>query len=545
MATITPNLAEIEINQTQLFAQSGIGTPVWTLEGIGTLNQSGLFTAPSIGGESTIRVHSAAWSYVDTGYWDQNADDTLVKNTSSLFYYGDKLRTNGALNAIGDWVEIIANANPYFLGIRDVGNYYLTITLTSVAERAGGSVTTTSFPSILNGDKIRFTLMATGQIEVRKNGIVVYTSTNTAFLNRGLNLTDSAPYAEDTIVQVPKFGGSGITGYTEASANVVILFPILTQRLGIEIYCQSDTLGLSNNANVTSFTDLSGKSRHLTAKTSDYPLFKTAGNYIQFNGTDSSLLGTSNIPITVFCGFIVAKYDDATFPNSADGYKGLLTDLASYDILVGNANTNKWFDFGYDLYEFRSDDRIYPDSDAPAPMQNWRLIFFRFWRSITLGGVQIGQQRNLTARKWKGGIKFLALFSVNMTEMDIRKNAESIAAYYSINLADVYPYQTDRNGLTETTVQRVNFYDPPEGDRISEVLTDSKRTFDMKFSSRRSQERAAMKSFHASHYAGAVPCIYRNYNIIPPEDIEGYFDSQYTLDGSLNNYDYGFKFKER
>lgn len=91
----------------------------------------------------------------------------------------------------------------------------------------------------------------------------------------------------------------------------------------------------------------------------------------------------------------------------------------------------------------------------------------------------------------------------------------------------------------------MNFYDPPEGSRISEALDDPKRELDLKFSARRLAEVKAMKAFHNSHYAAAVECIYRDYDVIPPEDISGYIDSPFQASGAVNDWAYAFKFKEK
>lgn len=541
---INPSSITLEPNQTQQFTQSGLISPVWTLDGVGSLNQFGLYAAPATHGAALVRVHTPFWNYVNLAFFDKNSDDSLTKNTSASGYY-TQAKSAGQLKQAGDYVEFtIARTNPYWTGLEnDAVTHRLIISAFSGGEireyhPAGDLISGTIVFSI--GDLCKMTILAGGQIEIRRNGTVVYTTVRT-YENQNLRFVQDGELPTGTVIKVPKMQASN---YTEFQAAVTVSPPILTTRQGLEAYYQADTLALANNAAVENFADLSGKGRHLTAKTSDYPLFKTAGNYIQFNGsTNSALANNALFPVT--CGFMVAKYDDPLFPVAPDGFKGLLSDLTSLDIFVGNANTNKFFDFGWELHEFRFDERIYPDSDAPAPMQNWRLLFFRFWKGMMMEGVQIGQQRSLSARKWKGGVKFLALYSQNFTEEEIRKNAESLANHYAITLADVFPYQPDANGVDENGSQTVNFYDPPEGDRISETISEAKRILEMTFSGADQSEVKELKSFFKSHYEQALPFITRDYRFTPPEDIEGYFNSQYNLTGSYPEWKYSFKFREK
>lgn len=310
---------------------------------------------------------------------------------------------------------------------------------------------------------------------------------------------------------------------------------------GIELFCEADSLDLTDGENVETFTDQSSHERHLTAS-SDFPVFQTdeieGKASIHWNGAQKPL--ANDAVFTVHCGWIIAKFGAFKFPDTSDGFKGLLTGSDNADILAGKANSTDFFDFSHQDYEFRSNDRIYLASAAPAPMREYRLIFFRFWRNIEMNGVQIGQQRDFTNRQWSGDIPLVILSSAGYCEKVIRERSAAIAAAYGLTLADVYPYTADRTGYTEQSAQEVNFYTPPEGVQISEALGNAKRKIDCDFTSRRNEEIKAMKLFHAAHYAPALPFIYRNYNCVPPEDIKVYFNSPYTLTGYLNNYAYSF-----
>lgn len=321
---------------------------------------------------------------------------------------------------------------------------------------------------------------------------------------------------------------------------------------GCELYCEADTLVLSDGASVSNFDDLSGKSRHLTAASSQ-PIFKAAivnsKAVVRWSGTSNPLTNAASIP-GVKCGWIVAKYDGATF---AADYPGLLTSLSSFGLLLGRTTgSTLWFDadtINLNLkVEHRENDRIYPHDAVPAPMNAFKVIFFRVWGTVmpTFDGVSLGQDRGFTARKWKGDVALLSLYSRDFTEEEIRSYSKAIAANYGLTLADVYEYQADAfGGHDEEGEQGINFYDPPEGDRIAEAYNDRKRVIDLKFSAAPESEVKYMKAFFASHYPSATPFLYRDYRVTPPEDIECYLDSQYTLNGANYDSNYGFSIRER
>lgn len=311
-----------------------------------------------------------------------------------------------------------------------------------------------------------------------------------------------------------------------------------------ELHCEPHLDALANGQPFSFLQDYSGKNRMLSS-TGSQPICQTNSingkSAVLWDGTNTPLVNNSTFQIR--CGWIVAKYAGATFAS----YNGLLSGLVSQSILVGNLGTSNFNYFPENdaaFYEFRSGDRIYPPKAAPAPMNQYKLLFFRFWQPVTVQGVEIGQQTNLTTRRWNGQVAFLRLDSRNYCEQEIREKSKTIADYFAMSLADVYPYQADKD-TPEEPEQSVNFYDPPEGERLSEVITGKKRTFELKFTSRRQQEKREMIAFHDAHYATAQECVIRNYNDFPPTDAVGYIDSQYKLTGAVNNYNYGFRFKEK
>lgn len=327
-----------------------------------------------------------------------------------------------------------------------------------------------------------------------------------------------------------------------AGTNTDPLPTLLLDRTGLELYCEPELMLNGDIEDGFSLTDYSGYGRHLTAL-EPVPFLYTN----QINGRDVVSFADDVNPLanpatfSLRCGWIVAKYNGATFPDDDNGYKGLLGDSATIQILTGNRNTANFIDPLHSYYEFRSNDKIYPASSAPAPMDEFRIIFFRFWQNLSMNGIKLGQNM---PRQGAWNIALLALYSGDFCESDIRKQTKALADAYGLTLADVYPYQADK-GSPKGSVQSVNFYDPPEGARISEALDDSKCELDLRFSARRQAEVKAMRDFHGSHYAAAVECIYRDYDVIPPEDISGYIDSPFQASGAVNDWIYSFKFIEK
>lgn len=316
----------------------------------------------------------------------------------------------------------------------------------------------------------------------------------------------------------------------------------------VELFCEAENLGLSDGANVTSFTDQSVNARHLVAASS-YPTLQTSEigtmDVVRFSSSNPlKYTGAVNIR----CGWIVAKYSGATFPDDADGGKGLLSGVAATPILSGKRNTALFTDQNAEYFEFRSNDRIYSENDAgvlsaPAPMNAYKLIFFRYWKTLDLDGIQLGQETSSTARKWSGDVALVVLTSRDFTESEIMARSKEIATAYGLTLADVFPYVADKATPTREA-RSANIYDPPEGDRISEVLDESKKLLELKFTIRRLAEMKAARSFYRSHFP-EVSFFVRNYNMTPPEDVEGYLASEFQSEGADQVFNYGFAFAEK
>jgi hypothetical protein len=549
---ITPSSTSVHRGQSKQFA--GLLFPpvaFWTVYGPGSIDQSGLYTPPvSAGGPTTavISYHTEVWSYFPSAYFAKNADDSLTKTTDNPAYYGQCV-SSATLNGAMDQVEHIAHTNnPYWVGVRSAtGSHEFVYSLNGNQIREthpSGLVVSSSF-GIGIGQTMKFRVEPGGKLTIWVDEVLKYTSVYVYYTQPLYFMCDAVAPAW-TNFKPPKFIGPTVgSTYVHAEAAVSILPPILLPYEGCELYCDPHMMTQAEGSGVTTLTDYSGKDRHLTALATA-PTFRTnvlgGKSVVRFDGAQQHLRNPAAFPVR--CGWIVVKYNGGTF---AADHKGLLTDYYWQGILVSSILDQRWYDFVAPGFEFRSDDRIYPSNAAPGPMGQFRIIFFRYWNGPMLcDGIQLGRDRTFTTRLWNGDVALVALYSRDFTEEEIRANTQKIAANYGMtSLADVYPYQADVSDTAETPLQTVNVYDPPEGGaRIVEVLDAPKRLLNLKFSVAGEAEARAMKKFHRDHYP-EVACIYRDYRFTPPEDIEGYINSPYQLEGSTGDFQYSFTFREK
>jgi hypothetical protein len=539
---ISPNIIELEPNQTQQFIQTGIGSSVWTLEGVGSLNQSGLYTAPNSAGSSKIRVHSSIWNYVGSS-WTKNADDSLTA-TGTINYFG-AAKSNVLLNNVGDFVIFkIMPPYPYWVGLENDAETVRIVLAAAVGGKIAeyhpnGNVQSGNL-TYASGQFWKFELITGGYVQVSRDGTIVYTSVNN-YLNKNLRFTQDGVSNSGDILPAPYFSAAN---YTEYQASVTTNPPILLSKMGLELYCEANKLSLTNDAVVASFTDLSGKGRNLTAS-SNQPVFKTSDNRIEFDGTKSPL--KNNAQFQINCGFILAKCNQSTFSNNA----GLLSGNEFLPILLGSTGTNKFFDLKgagdskFEYFEFRTNDRIYPQSNQLAPMQAWQLIFFRFWQPQITDGIQIGCDRLDSTRKWNGAVKLLALYSRNFCENDIRSMAKTIADDYSLTLVDVFPFQADTSSEIVSS-KKVLRSGNDEFGKITRLKRAKKLKLKLNFTNRKQSEVDSSDTYLDNHHP-ELSFLIRNYQYIPPRDTEVYSLSDETTRNTngINLWNYSFEAREK
>ena len=544
---ILPTTVENEPAQTQQFTQTGIGYPIWTLDGEGALDQTGLYTFPS-SGNGVIRVHSSFWASFDSAYFTKQDDDRLIKNTATNGFFKNP-RSNAGLNQVGDSVVFSPyKTNPYWQGLENAAKthrfvYFAGAQKFNEYHPNGNTSSASILPNPQVGDTVRMEIIAGGFIQVSLNGVIKYTTVN-SFIDKDLRYVVDADSANGTVYELAKFTGSGITGYTEFQATASISIQILLPKRNLELYIEPDKESgdYSDDGDYEIATDYSPHSRDLVTD-GNAPIFKTnqqngkAG--ISFDGASDPLQNSEQFKVQ--CGWMVVKFNEDT---EFSEYQGLLTDLDASGILVSNNNGTNFFDFLYDsfFYEFRTNDRIYPASDAPAPMNEYKIIFFRFWTPLSVNGIQIGQDRMDATRKANAVITFLALYSKNFCEEGIRSNTQIIADSFGLSLTNVFPLHADKNSNV-TGGGIFNTYKPPEGAVIAEQIESDKFESELSFSNRRQKDWLDFKGYYIAHFP-EIPFIYRDYSVIPPVDYEGNFTTKYQCTGAVNDFSFSVGFRE-
>lgn len=539
MPTLSPATFTIETGQTQQLTITGgsfAGTKWGVKSGVGSVDQTGLYSAGGAAGSAVVRLMFDIWQTIGAGLTYSPNNELVINNAGS--YY--EAKSYARLTAAGDQVDYKYSAS-FSPGIYDGG--VLIQSFGGVLYYNGVSQHTLS-PTPSVSDTISFVRIGSNQLGVKVNGTLKHTFSQTFSASLQPAVTIYVPTASvGAIFSAPIFSGTGITNYQEITASGTILVDLLTPREGCEIYVQADLVsGLSDNATVSSFTDQSGKGRHLTAASSQ-PIFKTniinGKSVVRWDGTKNPL--SNSTYITFRCGWMVAKFNGASFAS----YMGLLTGQNVVEVLKSNNSGTVFTPNGAPLFEYRLNDRIYPETEMEAPMNAFKVIFFRFWNSITIDGAQLGQNRNQTAQKWNGDVAFFTLYSNDFHEEDIRTHTQAIATNFGITLNSVYPYQGDISGHSETPEQTVNIYRPPEGEPIVEAVGDSKRVLKVRFSVSDQEETDQHLAIFNSHYPTQNSIIYRDYRFTPPRDIEVFIDEPYELDGSGNLFNYSVTFREK
>lgn len=291
---------------------------------------------------------------------------------------------------------------------------------------------------------------------------------------------------------------------------------------GLQIFVEANELPGADGSAVSEFTDLSGWNRHLTAGSAQ-PLIEAAA----VNGKKSIIWDGSKNPLsndsifTVKAGFLVAKIN-GTF----DAHRGLLSTLEAFGILVGDSGTDNFYDLKYDFYEYRLNDRIYSPVTAyaggmftqvhtpPAPVDQWAVIFFRYWKTILMDGAQLGRDRLDNTRKFKGEVALMALYNRDFCETEIRNMHLSIGYSYQIGIAEKFPFFATK-GDEKTLSKRV--LSDGQDEPVLRIKRTKRTFFDITASVRRQEEINRFRAFWNEFYPGKS-FIFRDHDLVPPED---------------------------
>lgn len=548
MATLAPNPATLQRNQTQQFTLSGITSPVWTLEGIGTLNQSGLYTAPNVTGSALIRAHSSFWSSVNS-VWTKNSDDTLTVNGTA--YWGAAISA-GALNNIGDAVEYICPTNViYALTIANAANSIQFGIYSNASLETGYSNGSTAY-TFAAGDVVRFEKISANKFIVQKNGVTLFTSQDSYSTPMFLRVHDGGQ-AIGTVVKVPKFFGAGVTGYTEVQSSVTV-------QISVEEFLNKDPLVqyVPNNNLQAWFAadksisdsglmlpDLSMNSRHVSASASLPVIQNNKLNgfpALYWDGTKNPLTYSGNLTMRHL--FIVCAYDGATFGN----YPGIISGAAEA-ILEGHLGQTKFFDnlyTNYGNFSFFKSFVTFPESNQQAKMSGAFAIYeIQYPTGINLTGINLGRDRADNTRKWKGWLSEAMIYSDVLNEF-LR---EQIYYYFALKYrlwrenADglkIFPFFSNKTSSMERN-KSAFISEAYNGDLKALVRGNYKRSYELPFLLRPQAEFEAAEDFHAQHYP-LQKFIFRDGRSYPAKNLTVRTNSSFKESGSDVTFRFNYSF---
>lgn len=300
--------------------------------------------------------------------------------------------------------------------------------------------------------------------------------------------------------------------------------------------------GLSANNLIT---DASGNNRNVTCAAGNAPILTAnllngqSGWY--FNGSRDPLAFTGSL--TTRHAFVVASYEDATFPD----YKGLLSGVAVGDIFTGNNSGDIFFDFLLSDDEYRKADVIYASNNQKAPMSgSYAVLEFAIPSSMPLDGIQIGQQRAIApARKWKGWFIESLIYSQIKTALERARIYEYFAMRYRLwptvaSGLNVFPFPANRTRSSER--DRENYLSEPyTGDPKALVRGNFKGAFQLPYALRIQPEYEAAEAFHAQHYP-TTKFVFRDYRYYPEKDVICRMASPIREQGSDVTYRFNYSF---
>jgi len=147
--------------------------------------------------------------------------------------------------------------------------------------------------------------------------------------------------------------------------------------------------------------DYSGNGRTIDSSATNQPILTANVLYGQpgwyFDGVNTVPLnwtGTAGIKHV----FILASNDEAAFTTN----RGLLSGETSGDVLASNSSGDTFFNLALGN-EYRKSDAAWAESNQKAPMNGAAaLLEVSNATGLGLDGIQVGKQKNLAGRIWKG-----------------------------------------------------------------------------------------------------------------------------------------------
>jgi len=177
---------------------------------------------------------------------------------------------------------------------------------------------------------------------------------------------------------------------------------ILTYTTGLKIWLKADALSLNNNDPVDSWTDSSGNGYNFTSSGSARPTYATnvinGKPSVVFDGSNDILSLATSVKLRTVFILSNETRGNSTFSN----YYGLLTHPTSAPYILGfSGGATLWN--GATVTWFWNKDAAKEASFDYAPLATIKMFCAEFNQDY-VGAWQIGQDRNIGGRFWKGNI---------------------------------------------------------------------------------------------------------------------------------------------
>lgn len=216
--------------------------------------------------------------------------------------------------------------------------------------------------------------------------------------------------------------------------------------------------------------DKSGNGRNLSCSSSGQP--GLVGNVVggktawYFDGTSNPLVWGTSLPLPVKHAYILASTAETPFTTN----RGLVSGVATGDILTSNASGTTFFDLSgsYADFIYHKSDVLYANASMASPQNGlFELMEVSSATGIAMDGIQVGQQRGLTARKWKGYFAMLLLYDHVLTTADQLRVKMFANLYYSLNKTTALPIYFPSDDIVP--IKRRRFYAaPPDYGKITD-----------------------------------------------------------------------------
>jgi hypothetical protein len=329
----------------------------------------------------------------------------------------------------------------------------------------------------------------------------------------------------------------------------------LVTRENLAQWCAADESAVLSGSNVTSMTDLSGNGRTMVASVT-YPTYSSSVAEINnmpavsFSGSSKPFVYSG--PVSAKHFFILASHTGATFSASYEGLIGGLAASLDPAILLGNASDTKFFNATLTGTVFYNRGTSYALSGQIAPMSgNWALIELHFsGNAAALSGLQVGQDRDFTARLWNGKVAEWMVYQRYLSDSDrarIYKYFANKYQHWEKTAGGLYyfPYTSDWGA--QDPQRKVVLYDEAEdGSPVYRTKKTTKHYSELDFTSRIQDEMKAARAFYDAHHPG-TQFMYRNKTVTPAEELTYRFAPDASLDAALigpNRFNYKLKLNE-